>query len=155
MSWELGLRLRLRPRRASAPEGEPSGSERVRSSKSIRNQRGIFIFLWILFLMMPVFSMGQTIKQEGWAVPDLRGLTPYSITIKEVDGVQKIVEKFHTPNGGQVARISGNGRIFAYAVDKDEDPPIDYLLLDPDGSGKFTQRLGPENFYAIPDWISD
>jgi hypothetical protein len=105
--------------------------------------------------MMPVFSLGQVIKQEGWAVPDLRGLTPYSITIKEVDGVQKIVEKFYTPNGGHVARISGNGKIFAYAVDKDKDPPIDYLLLDPDGSGKFTQRLEPENFYAIPDWISD
>jgi hypothetical protein len=105
--------------------------------------------------MMPAFSMGQAIKQEGWPVPDLRGLTPYSITIKEVDGVQKVVEKFYTPNGGHVARISGNGKIFAYAVDKDEDPPIDYLLLDPDGSGKFTQRLGPENFYAIPDWISD
>jgi hypothetical protein len=26
---ECGLRLRLRPRRASAPEGEPSGSERL------------------------------------------------------------------------------------------------------------------------------
>jgi len=128
----------------------------VRSSKLKRNVRLIFVFLsYVVVLMTPAFSIGQTIKQEGWPVPDLRGLTPYSITIKEVDGVQKIVEKFYTPNGGHVARISGNGKIFAYAVDKDKEPPIDYLLLDPDGSGKFTQRLGPENSYTLPDWISD
>ena len=105
--------------------------------------------------MIPIFSIGQTLNPNGWPIPDLKGLVPYSITIKEVDGVQKIVEKFYTPNGGHVARISGNGKIFAYAVDKDEEPPIDYLLLDPDGLGKFTQRLGPENFYTIPDWISN
>jgi hypothetical protein len=145
MSSELGLRLR-----------EPCGSERAWSPKLIRNPKSIFIlFFCILSLMIPIFSSGQTVNPDGWLPPDLRGLTPYSITIKEVDGVQKIVEKFCTPNGGRVARISGNGKIFAYAVDKDEDPPIDYLLLDPDGSGKFTQRLGPENFYAIPHWISD
>jgi hypothetical protein len=128
----------------------------VRSPKLKRNLILISVFFsYVAVLMMPAFSMGQGIKQEGWAVPDLRGLAPYSITIKEVDGVQKIVEKFYTPNGGHVARISGNGKIFAYAVDKDKEPPIDYLLLDPDGSGKFTQRLEPEKFYTIPDWISD
>ena len=30
---EFGLRLRRRPRGASAPEGEPSGSERLRNSE--------------------------------------------------------------------------------------------------------------------------
>jgi len=128
----------------------------VRSSRSKRNWLFIFVCLsYVVVLMTPAFSNGQTTKQEGWAVPDLSGLVPYSVTIKEVDGVQKIVEKFYTPNGGHVARISGNGKVFAYAVDKDREPPIDYLLLDPDGSGRFTQKLGPEDFYTIPDWISD
>jgi hypothetical protein len=124
--------------------------------KLIRNPKSRLIFFFcIVYLIVPVFSRGQTVNPNGWPIPDLKGLVPYSITIKEVDGVQKIVEKFYTPNGGHVARISGNGKIFAYAVDKDEEPPIDYLLLDPNGSGRFTQRLGPENFYTIPDWISD
>jgi hypothetical protein len=124
--------------------------------KLIRNSKSRLIFFFcIVYLIVPVFSRGQTVNPNGWPIPDLKGLVPYSITIKEVDGVQKIVEKFYTPNGGHVARISGNGKIFAYAVDKDEEPPIDYLLLDPNGSGRFTQRLGPENFYTIPDWISD
>lgn len=107
------------------------------------------------FLTIPIFSMGQEVSREGWPVPDLRGLVPYSITVKQTDGVEKIVEKFYTPGGGHVARISGNGKVFAYAVDTDREPPIDYLLIDPDGSGKFTQKFGPEAFYSIPEWVSN
>jgi len=103
---------------------------------------------------MPVVSISQEINREGWSIPDLRGLIPYSVTIKKVDGVEKIVEKFYTPGGGHVARISGNGRVFAYAVDMDREPPIDYLLIDPDGLGKFIQKFTSEDSYAIPEWVS-
>lgn len=98
--------------------------------------------------------MGQELNREGWSIPDLKGLIPYSIQVNKADGVEKIVEKFFTPNGGHVARISGNGKIFAYAVDSDREPPIDYLLLDPDGSGRFTQKFRPEDTYQIPEWVS-
>jgi len=101
-----------------------------------------------------MFSIGQEIHKEGWPIPDLRGLVPYSITIKKVDGVEKIVERFYTPSGGHVARISGNGKVFGYAVDTDQEPPIDYLILDPDGSGKFTQKFSSEDSYHIPEWVS-
>jgi hypothetical protein len=105
-------------------------------------------------IAIPMFSMGQEINKEGWAIPDLKGLIPYSITIKSVDGVEKIIEKFYTPNGGHIARISGNGKVFAYVVDKDREPPIDYLLIDPDGSGRFILKFGPQDSYAIPEWVS-
>jgi hypothetical protein len=98
--------------------------------------------------------MGQELNREGWSIPDLKGLIPYSIQVNKADGVEKIVEKFFTPNGGHVARISGNGKIFAYAVDSDREPPIDYLLLDPDGSGRFTQKFRSEDTYQIPEWVS-
>jgi len=111
--------------------------------------------IYLAILITPLSSFGQEIRKEGWPIPDLKGLAPYSITIKMVDGVEKIVERFYTPNGGHVARISGNGKVFAYAVDKDREPPIDYLLLDPDGSGGFTQRFGPEDSYSIPEWVSN
>ena len=71
-----------------------------------------------------------------------------------MDEVEKIVEKFYTPDGGQVARIRGNGKTFAYAVDSDRESPIDYLLLDPDGFGKFTQKFRSEDLYQIPEWVS-
>ncbi len=103
---------------------------------------------------MPGFSMGQQVNEAGWPVPNLKGLVPYSISIKMVGGIEKITEKFYTPTGGHVARILGNGRVYAYVVDSDQEPPIDYLLLDPDGSGKFTQKFGPSDVYFIPEWIS-
>jgi hypothetical protein len=111
--------------------------------------------LWLIgFLALPIVSLGQEVNKEGWPVPDLKGLIPYSIQVKKVDGVEKIIEKYYTPGGGHVARISGNGKIFAYAVDSNREPPIDYLLLDPDGSGKFTQKYRSEDSYKIPEWVS-
>jgi hypothetical protein len=114
----------------------------------------VYSLLCIAVLIFPAVSMGQEVNREGWPVPDLKGLIPYAIQVRQVDGVEKIVEKFYTPNGGHVAKISGNGKVFAYAVDSDREPPIDYLILDPDGSGKFTQKFGPEDFYKIPEWVS-
>jgi len=114
----------------------------------------LILLFWFGMIITPIFSIGQEINQEGWPIPDLRGLTPYSIAIQHVDGVEKIVEKFYTPSGGHVARVSGNGKVFAYAVDKDQEPPIDYLLIDPDGLGKFTQKFKSEDSYFIPEWVS-
>ena len=110
--------------------------------------------LCIGILAIPMISVGQEVNREGWPVPKLEGLIPYSIQVQKVDGVEKIIERFYTPDGGHVARISGNGKTFAYAVDHDREPPIDYLLLDPDGSGKFTQKFGSEDSYKIPEWVS-
>lgn len=99
-------------------------------------------------------TVGQEVNREGWLIPDLKGLVPYSIQVKQVDGVEKIIEKFYTPDGGHVAKITGNGKVFAYAVDSDREPPIDYLLLDPDGLGKFTQKFIAKDSYKIPEWVS-
>ena len=112
------------------------------------------MFCYLGLLLAPGTLMGQQLNEDGWPVPDLKGLIPYSISINMVDGVEKITEKYYTPAGGHVARILGNGRVFAYVVDRDREPPIDYLLLDPDGSGKFTQKLGPHESYLIPEWVS-
>ena len=121
----------------------------------LRKEKFTLIILFCLGIpLTPIFSIGQEISQEGWPIPDLKGITPYSITIQYVDDVEKIVEKFYTPSGGHVARVSGNGKVFAYAVDKDQEPPIDYLLIDPDGLGKFTQKFKSEDSYFIPEWVS-
>ena len=116
--------------------------------------RRIFFLFCIGVLTVPLLSLGQEVKQEGWSIPNLKGLVPYSIQVNQVDGVEKIIEKFNTPEGGHVARISGNGKVFAYVVDKDREPPVDYLILDPDGFGKFTQKFKSKDFYKIPEWVS-
>lgn len=125
--------------------------------KTKRQGIGIWIFFSLIILgilNLPIVPLGQELNREGWPIPDLKGLVPYSIKVNQVDEVEKVVEKFYTPDGGQVARIRGNGKIFAYAVDSDRDPPIDYLILDPDGLGKFTQKFRSEDLYKIPEWVS-
>ena len=120
-----------------------------------RGKKGAFLVFFSLgCLVQPLSSIGQELNREGWAVPDLKGLAPYSLSIRNTDGVEKIMERFYTPKGGHVARIIGNGKVFAYAIDRDQDPPIDYLILDPDGSGKFTLKFGPNDSYLLPEWIS-
>lgn len=104
-------------------------------------------------MILSAITDAEQIRPEGWPVPDLKGLVPYSILIQKTDGVEKIIEKFYTPEGGHIARIIGNGKVFAYVVDKDQEPPIDYLLLDLDGSGRFTKRLKPNESYTIPEWV--
>ena len=126
----------------------------MRVGKRRRTTIGLFL-VWFLGAVFPVHGRTQAINDQGWPVPDLKGLVPYSISLKRTDGVEKIVEKFYTPDGGHVARISGNGKVFAYAVDSDREPPIDYLILDPDGHGKYTQKFEAEESYSIPDWVSD
>ena len=121
----------------------------------LREEKFILILLFYFgILIIPIVSIGQEINREGWPIPDLKSLIPYSITIQYMDDVEKIVEKFYTPNGGHVARLSGNGKVFAYAVDMDQEPPMDYLLIDPGGSGKFTQKFKSEDVYLIPEWVS-
>ncbi len=118
------------------------------------NLKPIFLVIFIVMLVIPNTSIGEEIKREGWPIPDLKGLAPYSIVINKMDGVEKVIERFYTSSGGHVARISGNGKVFAYAVDRNQEPPIDYLLLDPDGSGRFIKKLGPAEVYSIPEWVS-
>ncbi len=110
------------------------------------------LFCFRLLFLLP-FSIAEDLRHEGWSIPDLTGLVPYSITIRTVDRIEVIVEKFYTREGGHVARISGNGKIYAYAIDSDRMPPIDYLLLDPDGTGRFSKRLKFDETYFIPDWV--
>jgi hypothetical protein len=117
-------------------------------------KKRLLSLLGFVMISVPIVSMGQDININGWPIPDLKGLIPYSITIQYVDGVEKIVEKFHTPDGGHVARVIGNGKVFAYAIDRDREPPIDRFLIDMDGSGIFTQKFKSESFYLIPEWVS-
>lgn len=124
---------------------------------SLRNARVKLLlvpifFLWTIEILI-LCSFAEEINEEGWPIPNLKDLVPYSIQIQRVDGAEKIVERFYTTDGGHIARISGNGKVFAYAVDRDREPPIDYLLMDIKGNGKFTIKLKPHETYMIPEWI--
>ena len=144
----------LKPVRVPRP-----GDERLVASGPLHlTGRGRISLLVILSAGVILFTRGAgalEVNVEGWPVPNLKGITPYLMTVARVDGVEKVVEKFYTPDGGHVARISGNGKVFAYVIDHDQEPPIDYLLLDTEGYGKFTEKLSPIDIYSIPRWVSE
>lgn len=117
-----------------------------------RKQGKILLVFLLLSSIPPVLPAEET-NHEGWPIPDLKGLIPYAILIQRVEGIEKIIERFHTPEGGHVARISGNGKVFAYAVDSDREPPIDYLLLDVEGFGRFSKKLRSDETYSVPEWV--
>ena len=50
----------------------------------------LLLTLFFLFISHPVLSMAQEISEEGWPIPDLEGLLPYSIALKSSDGVEKM-----------------------------------------------------------------
>jgi len=134
---------------------EAQSSKLKVQNEMLREEKFILILLFCIgIFIIPIVSIGQEINREGWPIPDLKSLIPYSITIQYVDGVEKIVEKFYTPSGGHVAKVTGNEKVFAYAVDMDQEPPTDYLLIDPNGSGRFTQKIKSEDSYFIPEWVS-
>lgn len=56
-------------------------------------------FVWFGILIIPIFSMGQEINKEGWPIPDLKGLIPYSITIKVWTEWRRSSRKFIHPVG--------------------------------------------------------
>jgi len=115
----------------------------------------LLLILWAGATLFTRNAGAREVNLEGWPVPNLKGLSPYSMTVTRVDGVEKVVEKFYTPDGGHVARISGNGKVFAFVIDHDQEPPIDFLLLDTEGYGKFTEKLSPVDTYSIPRWVSE
>ena len=122
---------------------------------SDRRRITLLVFLTTGAILFTRNAGALEVNLEGWPVPSLKGITPYSMTVARVDGVEKVVEKFYTPDGGHAARISGNGKVFAYVIDHDREPPIDYLLLDTEGYGKFTEKLSPVDTYSIPRWVSE
>lgn len=144
------LRSKVQESRARVSEFR----SKKRHGKVERNRILAALLLCLPLVAVPIGSQAQEINPEGFPIPDLAGLTPYSIGIELVDAVEKIVERFYTPAGGHVARLRGNGKVFAYAVDNDRDPPIDYLLIDLEGSGRFTKKIRPEESYLIPEWVS-
>ncbi len=149
--------INLKARHSRESESGNPGKHWIPGQARNDKKEKTYVIVYILFLGLLIIlgsASGQTVNPGGWPVPDLKGLVPYSITVRRADGVEKLVEKFYTPDGGHVAKISGNGKVFAYAVDSDREPPIDFLILDADGSRKFTQKFESEDFYPVPEWVS-
>ena len=81
----------------------------------------------------------KTTNPDGYEVPDLTGLTPNK-TFYEKDketgltykGEIFLNVKFEC-NNQHVMRLSRDGKIFAYVIDKERDKKVDYAIVDRNG----------------------
>ena len=106
--------------------------------------------------LLPARVVAGEFNPAGWTVPSLYGAERYSSEKIDFDprikGEEVLLEKFVTLSGGRVYRYSYQGRIFSYEVDHDIEDPLDYEIVDMDGSGLFETRQSPYNRYPLPDW---
>ena len=56
--------------------------------------------LLLAMLINPMVSMGQEINEEGWPIPDLGGVIPYTISVKLSMEWKRSLRKFIPPMGG-------------------------------------------------------
>jgi hypothetical protein len=114
-----------------------------------------FCFIFLLLVAAAPTSAGE-FRPAGWAQPYLYGAARYADETVDFDrtipGPETRREKFATINGGRVFRYSYNNKVFAYDVDGDAEDPLDYTIVDFDGSGLFEIKQSPYDEYPLPFW---
>lgn len=118
--------------------------------------RNALATIFVLIFIPAAFAASGDFKPDGWNIPQLYGATRYSDEMVDFDstvpGKETRVEKFTTLDGGRVHRYSHNGYVFSYEVDSDQEDPLDYELVDYDGSGIFEMKQSPYDEYPLPFW---
>ena len=94
---------------------------------------------------------------HGWAKPDLIGSWKISDQMIDfdtsVEGEETRREEYILPEeAGRVVRLSHNGRVFCYVVDRDLVDPWDYQIVDYDGSGAFERKELAFSDFPMPRW---
>jgi outer membrane protein OmpA-like peptidoglycan-associated protein len=101
-------------------------------------------------------SAAHEFRPTGWQLPDLYGAERVSEEMYNFDlrvpGNETRLEQFYTTDGGRVLRYSHRGHIFAYSVDNDRKGPMDFTLVDFNGSGLFEVKQSPYDEYPLPLW---
>ena len=106
--------------------------------------------------LFPDRTLAHEFNPIGWTLPELYGAERVEDVMYDFDrrvpGNETRLEKFYTVDGGRVHRYSHRNKIFAYVVDHDRFGPMDYALVDYNGSGLFETRQPAFDVYPLPQW---
>ncbi|MDP2908042.1 MAG: hypothetical protein Q8O03_08990 [Nanoarchaeota archaeon] len=95
----------------------------------------------------------KEVNPQGYQVPDLTGLTPYQKGYLKEEPIV-YVERF-VVDGRLIARMSVNGKIFAYDFNPNtrQLSPDAYIIVDTDGDGKFESKYFVGENIDVPTWV--
>ncbi len=59
---------------------------------------------------------------------------------------------YFTQDGGRIQVLSVNDKIYSYGIDSDTKKPVDYIIIDTDGDGKFEKVINSKGKFGVPTW---
>ena len=107
-------------------------------------------------VLMPEPARAMERNPNGYPVPDLSGLRPYQMLHYDVNakipGKETFVERYRTPDGAKVARLSVGGKAFCYSI-RERGHSKGYAILDSTGNGVFNTKYYDGEEFDVPDWL--
>ena len=59
---------------------------------------------------------------------------------------------YNTLNGGRIQVLSVKDKIYSYGIDSDTKKPVDYIIIDTDGDGRFEKVINSKGKFGVPAW---
>lgn len=95
-------------------------------------------------------------EMDVYNVPDIRDMElvfDRNINInKEKPDNESRLRIYNTPEGGRIQVLSVDDRIYSYGIDSNRNKPVDYIIIDTDGDGKFEALINSQGAFGIPNW---
>ncbi len=117
------------------------------------------ILITVINLVFITGSYGQDTKAQfnpdGWPLPDVQTAQAKSTSKKMLGKVEAQFELFITPEKTMFNRISTNGETWAYLVDTDGEPPMEYILIRSNKFANFDKKVPASENVLVPDWIQN
>ncbi len=59
---------------------------------------------------------------------------------------------YYTKDGGRIQVLSVKNKIYSYGIDSDTKKPVDYIIIDTDGDGRFEKIINSTGKFGVPTW---
>ena len=57
-----------------------------------------------------------------------------------------------TQDGGRIQVLSVDDKIYSYGIDSETEKPVDYIIIDNDGDGRFEKVINSKGKFGVPTW---
>jgi len=62
---------------------------------------------------------------------------------------------YNTNSGGRIQVLSVDDKIYSYGIDSDARKPVDYVIIDNNGDGRFEKIINSKGIFEVPSWAYD